>query len=160
MLFLLGPLNANPSEVGRIVGKLIDSETEEPLIGANVTVAGLPIGASTDVDGVYIINNVPEGEHKLIIQYIGYKETTITDVSVSFGQSTKMEAIELEPETIQGEEVVVEARFIKNTEAALLSKRLESEAITDGLSAEAISRTGAGEAAEAMTQVTGASVMD
>ncbi|NIQ04315.1 MAG: TonB-dependent receptor plug domain-containing protein, partial [Aliifodinibius sp.] len=47
-----------------------------------------------------------------------------------------------------------------NTEALLLKKRQLSNSVSDAISAEAISRTGSGNAAEAMTQVTGASVVD
>ncbi|MDZ7344638.1 MAG: TonB-dependent receptor, partial [candidate division KSB1 bacterium] len=66
----------------------------------------------------------------------------------------------LKPEALQAEEVIVEAQSLKNTEAALLKNRQKAAAVSDAISAEAISRSGSGSAADAMEQVTGASVVD
>lgn len=46
---------------GKIAGRVLDSQTNEPLIGANVSVKGTFLGAATDVDGFYTINNIPPG---------------------------------------------------------------------------------------------------
>ena len=46
---------------GKISGRIIDAETNEPLPGANVRLEGTVQGASSDVDGYYFILNVPPG---------------------------------------------------------------------------------------------------
>ena len=46
---------------GKIAGKVIDSETGEPLSGANIVILGTLMGAAADIDGDYFIINVPPG---------------------------------------------------------------------------------------------------
>ena len=53
-IYLLILLIASPvfgSTTGKIVGKAINSETDEPLIGVNVMIEGTSLGASTDMNG-------------------------------------------------------------------------------------------------------------
>lgn len=151
--------SAQSDQFGRISGILVDAQTDEPLIGANVYLEGTTIGAGSDLDGFFLIENAPPGLHDLIIDMIGYAETKLTAVEVTAGKMVQFEKIKVLPEAIEGEEVVVEARFIQQTEAAVLSQRKSAQAISDGLSSEAISQSGASKAADAMQQVTGASVI-
>lgn len=144
---------------GRITGVLVDSQTGEPLIGANVYLDGTSIGAGTDLDGSYVILNVPEGTYTLVISMLSYAETRVTDLKVKANETTQIN-LSVKPEELTGETVTVEARALENTEALLLKKRQLSNSVSDAISAEAISRSGSGNAAEAMTQVTGASVVD
>ena len=52
---------------GKLSGRVTDKSTGEPLISANVTIKGLKIGASTDVNGDYFILNVPPGTYTLMV---------------------------------------------------------------------------------------------
>jgi len=144
---------------GRITGKIVDSETGDALIGANVFLQGTMIGAACDLDGNYRIEKILPGKYPLIISMMGYTKTTITDVLVSAGKVTKINAA-INPEIIETEGVVITAKAVRNTEAALLKDRQKANAVSDAISAEAISRTGSSNAAEAMNHVTGASVVD
>lgn len=65
-----------------VTGTVVD-ESGEPLIGANVAVNGTNLGAVTDIDGAFSINNVPDNA-VLSISYVGY---TTQEVSVA-GKST------------------------------------------------------------------------
>ncbi|MEE4310574.1 MAG: TonB-dependent receptor [candidate division KSB1 bacterium] len=144
---------------GKIAGNLVDSETGMALIYANVRIDGTMMGAASDLEGNYMISAVPPGVYTLIIQYMGYTETKITDVQVIAGDVTKVNA-SIKPEVLQAEEVVVTAKALRNTESVLLKDRQRAIAVSDAISAEAISKAGSGNAAEAMKQVTGASVVD
>ncbi|MDZ7264017.1 MAG: TonB-dependent receptor [candidate division KSB1 bacterium] len=144
---------------GKIAGKLVDAETGSPLIGANVIIQGTNLGAASDLEGNYLINAVPTGTYTLVVMMMGYSRVTISDVVVTPNQVTKINA-SLKPEVIETEEVVVTAKAIRNTEAVLLKDRQKAAAVSDAISAEAISRSGNGNAAEAMKQVTGASIVD
>lgn len=57
-----------------IRGRVVDKVTQQPLIGANVTVTDLAdlTGAITDFDGYFIIEKVPVGRHSVGCSYIGY----------------------------------------------------------------------------------------
>ena len=64
LLFILGVLSGQTT--GKISGKITDSETNEPLIAANVLLEGANLGAATDVDGYYYIINVKPGTYNLM----------------------------------------------------------------------------------------------
>jgi outer membrane receptor protein involved in Fe transport len=159
ILFICSATLWAQNSTGKLVGKVVDSETGEDLIGANVYFEGTTLGAASDLDGTFFIDNIPPANYTLIVQMISYAVLNITDVNIVAGQTEKLELI-LKPEALTTEEVVVEAKMMKNNEASLLKVRQRSSAVSDAISAEAISRSGSGNAAEAMKQVTGASVVD
>ena len=61
-----------------IKGYVIDKKTNEPIIGAIVTIEGQNIGAQTDFDGRFVIKDVESGTDKLVVKSIGYKDHTRT----------------------------------------------------------------------------------
>src|SRR6185369_1787126 len=82
-----------------IHGKVIDPETKEGLIGANVVVKGTTLGTVTDFDGSYTIT-VPDSATTLAISYTGYTtvELQITDsdeLNASLGQGKLLEEVVL-----------------------------------------------------------------
>jgi len=64
--------NAQAKPFGKITGKVVDKETNEPLSGANVIVEGTSLGAATDTIGTYLILRVPPGKYTLVASMIGY----------------------------------------------------------------------------------------
>ena len=144
-------------EQGSIVGVVVDSENGETLPGANVVVEGTATGTTTDFDGRYELA-VDPGTYNLVFSYIGYNNATVQNVEVAAGEPTRIE-MALTSEAIGLDEVVVEARAVRNSEAALLSQRQKAAAVSDAISAEAIGRSGSSTASDALTKVTGASVV-
>ena len=82
---------------------------------------------------------------------------TVTDVVV--GDEPVQLDLTLTSEAIGLDEVIVEARAVRNSEAVLLRDRQKAVAVSDAISSEAISRSGGSDAADAMEKVTGASVV-
>ncbi|MDL2243975.1 TonB-dependent receptor [Parabacteroides sp. OttesenSCG-928-J18] len=62
--------------VAEIKGTVVDEEGE-PLIGANVFVPGTTIGVITEVDGSFVLRNVPASQKTLTFSYIGMEELTV-----------------------------------------------------------------------------------
>ncbi|MDE2825423.1 MAG: TonB-dependent receptor [Gemmatimonadota bacterium] len=147
------------TSMGRISGTVVDAETGDPLIGATVVVVGLELGAMADLEGTYLIRNVPAGLHAVQVSMIGYAATRITEIRVEPGQVSRID-ITVEQELIVADVVEVTARSLENTEASLLKHRQNALSISDAISAEDISRGAQGDVAAAMTRVTGASVVD
>ncbi len=143
---------------GTLTGAVIDGETGEPVIGGNVYFENTALGAATDLDGNYIIFNIPAGSYTLIVSVIGYSDTRIANVRIAEGKIEKMD-VTLKTEILTTEVVVVEAEALKDSEGSLLRLRQKSESVSDAISAEEISKTGSGDAAAAMSRVTGASVV-
>ncbi|WP_069130888.1 TonB family protein [Rhodohalobacter halophilus] len=63
---------------GKLTGKVLDSETRQPLAGANINLAGSNVGASTDMDGNFSIDVDGSGEVELIFSYIGYEKASLS----------------------------------------------------------------------------------
>ena len=96
---------------GKISGSIIDSDTKDPLIAANVIVRNTNLGAATDVEGYYSIVNIKPGLYTLVVDMIGYKQLVLENVRVSVNRTTMIDA-SLSPTVIQGETVVVEVDAI------------------------------------------------
>ncbi len=94
---------------GKIVGTVTDKSTGDMLIGANIVLEGSGLGASTDQDGYFAILNIPPGVYTLTVYYVGYSTLKIQNVNVSIDRTTTRN-VELTPEAIRGEEIIVEAK--------------------------------------------------
>ena len=96
---------------GKISGSIIDADTNDPLIAANVIVRDTNLGSATDVDGYYSIVNIKPGLYTVVVDMIGYKQLVLENVRVSVNRTTTIDA-SLSPTVIQGETVVVEVDAI------------------------------------------------
>lgn len=94
---------------GKIAGRVIDSKTREPIPAVNIVIEGTNYGTATNVEGYYVINNVPPGVYTLVVSAIGYEKKIIKNVKVSADFTTRLN-IELSEEAIQLETIVVEAQ--------------------------------------------------
>ncbi len=149
---------AEPGGSARIMGRLLSAENGEPILGASAYLEGTKLGCVSDLDGYYMIKNVPSGTYTLIISAIGYHQITVTSVEVTDGASLAFD-FSLKKQVYEMEGIVVKAKSVRTTQAALLKDRQQATYVSDAISAEQISRSGSGNAAEAMTKVTGASVV-
>ena len=90
------------AEGGRISGIVIEKDSGEPLPGVSILVEGEGIGADSDVNGQFIIINVPPGTYTLKTSYIGYATVKVTDLIVNIGRTSKQD-FALTQEVIEGE---------------------------------------------------------
>ena len=144
---------------GTLTGTVVDADTGEPMIGASVFVTELGTGAATDLDGRYTVRQVPAGSYTVQFSYIGYGAQTVENVQITSGQTTTINiTLSIGAELA---EVVVEAEEIieANSEAGMLRIRAKAAQVSDAVSAETIAQSGSSDAADAMEQVTGASVV-
>jgi hypothetical protein len=75
---------------GRIRGKVTDLQTGEPLIGANVLIAGTSFGGATDVNGNYEIRNLNAGVYEVKASYVGYQSIVTSNVRVTTDLATDL----------------------------------------------------------------------
>lgn len=127
LIFIFNNLSAQ--NTGKIVGTVLDAETNEPLIGANIIIEGTILGATSDIDGTFIILRVPPGTYEVHAQYIGYNEVVMKDVKVLTDLTTTLN-FKLSPEVIQGEQVVVVAETpIVRKDLTSVEARVQAEDI-------------------------------
>ncbi|NOX90016.1 MAG: TonB-dependent receptor [Calditrichaeota bacterium] len=109
IFFFLLIYNLQAGTSGKIVGLVSDAKTGEPLPGVNVVLEGTVMGASTDLEGYYVILNVPPGEYTMTFSMIGYSTKKITNVRVNIDQTTTIN-MKMEEMTLDiGEEITVVA---------------------------------------------------
>ena len=91
-------------------GQVVDKDAQVPLIGVNVVVAGSQplLGASTDNNGRFVIEDVPVGRVTLQVTYIGYEPVVVHDVLVTAGKELVL-TIEMAESVIETEGVTVVA---------------------------------------------------
>jgi outer membrane receptor protein involved in Fe transport len=113
-----------------ISGTVTDKSNKETLPGVSITVKGKTIGASTNGSGKFSFTTTQNPPFTLVVSYLGYKtvETTVSSASSSL-------SIELEPQAILGQEVVVAA-------SRTPERILESPVSIERVSAAAIKESG------------------
>lgn len=108
LLFLLLPMLVLGGTRGKIKGKVMDQDTGEPLIGANIIVIGTSLGAATDIEGNYTILNVEPGVYEVRASYVGYQAKTVSNVRINADLTTDLD-FELLGSGFETEEVSVVA---------------------------------------------------
>lgn len=73
-----------------IRGKVIDRESNITLPFANVVVSNTnpKLGTTTDVDGNFKIENLPEGRYTLQVSYVGYEVAIVPEVQLGTAKET------------------------------------------------------------------------
>lgn len=146
-------------EAGRILGKINDAQTGEPIAGAQVYLVDQSAGTLTNLDGRYVLSRIPAGTHALRIEFLGYGTKTVTGVDVNSGRNTVMN-VTLDPEAVQLDAIEVTADRERGSSAFLLDQRRTSSALVDAVGAAEISRTPDSDAAEVARRMTGVTVTD
>ena len=133
LMFLLIALPAfmYGQSAGKIVGIVKDKTSGEALPGVNVLIDGTTYGGATDVDGFYVILNVPVGVYDIRANFIGYGDVVMSGIRVS--ASTTSEAnFEMAEATVEGQAVVVTAtkplveKHVTQSVALVTSEDLEN----------------------------------
>ena len=74
---------------GSVKGKVIDTESGDPLPFVNVVVeqkGNIITGSTTDFDGKYVIKSISPGKYDIKVKFVGYKPTLIQGVLVTAGK--------------------------------------------------------------------------
>ena len=79
------------AKTGKITGQIMDQGSNEPLAGANIVLQGTGMGAAADLDGFFIILNVPPGAYTVEVSMIGYASYIQENVQVSVNQTTTLD---------------------------------------------------------------------
>lgn len=156
---VLGAAPALSQETGSVSGVVVDNANGESLPGANVSIAGTTTGTATDLKGRYTLKGLEPGSYDVVFSFVGFQKKTITGVEVEAGEVTTLNAT-LSEQTAQLDEVIVEAEASRSSEAGLLKQRSRAASVSNAIGAEEISRAGAGNVADAMSKVTGASIVE
>ena len=135
-------------------GSVADSSTNERLVGAIVVLRGMAVGGVTDREGNFRIPKIPTGSHVIRVSYVGYKFKEF-DVNVA-AQDIALN-VQLTPEFIQGEDVVITAQA--RGQIAAINQQITSNTIVNVISEEKIKELPDANAAEAIGRLPGVSII-
>jgi hypothetical protein len=113
-----------------IRGNITDNDTKLPLIGAIVRIPNTDpiIGATTDVNGSFRLQNIPIGRASIQLSYMGYETITVPNIEVNSGKEVVLNLSMQESALKLGEVVVRSDR--KKGEAINDMSQLSSHSIT------------------------------
>ncbi len=138
---------------GTLRGVVYDKTAQDGLPGANIIIKGTTLGAAADLDGKYIVRNLPAGKHTVVVTYIGYIQIS-EEVTIKVGERLEKD-FELLPEAIQGETIVVTAQAQGQIEA--IQQQLTSDKIANVISEAKIQEMPDFNAASALSRLPGVS---
>ena len=124
------------AQTGKISGRVLDASTGEPLPGVNVFIEGTTRGATTGLDGDYIMIGVRPGTYTIIASFVGFATERREGVGVNVDLTTTVD-FDLREEVIQGEEIVVTAnavavrKDVTGSEARVTAETIDQLPVTE-----------------------------
>jgi len=131
-ILILGFCSLFAGTTGKISGVITDAETGEGLPGVNIQLVGTELGGSTDLDGVFIILNIPPGLYTVEFSFIGYQTLKVNEVRVNVDFTTRMEhslratAVEMNAIEVTGERNPLVRQDLTNTQVAITSETIDA----------------------------------
>lgn len=117
-----------------VTGKVLDADTDEPLIGATVAVVGTSTGTATSLNGSFKLNVKP-GTMQLKISYVGYESKEI-EASVRDGEVIDLGTFVLESNALNLNEVKVVASVAVRRETPVALSTLEPKVILEKMGSQ------------------------
>ena len=143
------------AQTGSIRGKVFDKDTKDPLTGANIIIDNTSFGAASDLDGKYIIRNIPAGTQKITISYIGYNSVSM-EVTITANRTVEQDFY-LSAQAIQGQTVTITAQA--QGQISAIQQQLTSDKISNVVSEARIQELPDFNAAQAISRLPGVSTL-
>lgn len=136
MIFLIPFIFTAAGTTGKLTGQIIDENTGQTLPFANITISGTNLGAATNLDGKYVILNIPPGKYSIKFQYIGFQTKVADNVSISIDQTTKIN-VSLSEASLEIGEVVVQAQYggiqkdVTSSQSLISSEKIDALPVSE-----------------------------
>lgn len=132
------------------------SDSNQPLPGATVKIAGSSKVVITDVDGKFSVNDLQPGHYDLQFSYLGYESQNMT-IDLLSDQSLDLGVISMFQKQKNIDEVVVTGS-LKNSEARALNMQKNAINISNVIASDGIGKLPDRNAAETVQRVQGVSI--
>lgn len=143
-------------DTGSIVGKITDKDfNDEPLPFANVLIKGTTKGTSSDIDGLFALENLEPGSYDIEFSFVGY-ETQVITATVVANKVTEIN-IPMGTSSASLDEVLIQTTVSRESETALLLEQKKAVEIKQSIGADELSRKGVSDAAGAVAKISGVS---
>jgi len=151
--------SAQQVPTGRIVGRIIDAATGLGISDVGVQRVGATSGVQSGVDGRFTLTSVPAGTVTIHARRIGYVPKTVTGVYLAANQTLELN-ISLKNSATLVAGLVVTASAERGTVNEALDQQRTAVGVVNSVTAEQISKSPDGDAAQAVQRVSGVTVQD
>ena len=116
-----------------ITGKVVNSNTGEPLQGANVLIEQTSLGGATDENGLFSIRNLPVGNYTISASVIGYEiqkkliYTESKNITINFSLTSKI---------LEGENIIVSASRAITGKTPIAFSNIDSRTLSEKYSSQ------------------------
>jgi len=119
------------SQTQTVRGQVIDKDSRYPVIGATVMVLDSDpiLAAATDVDGYFVIKNVPIGRVSLKVSSLGYQDYFASNLLVVSGKELQVN-IQMEESITKLDEIVISSKKngeVNNENASVSVRSFDAE---------------------------------
>lgn len=142
------------AQTGTIIGTVTDENKGQPLPGANLRIEGTSIGTGTNAEGRYSLKSVPEGQHILVVSYLGYQTREI-QITIEAGKTTTRN-IALADNFVELDGIMVQG--YRGGQASALNQQQAAGNIKNIISSELMSTFSDHNTAEVLERVPGVSL--
>lgn len=154
-----------PNTPGVITGYVTDAASGEGLAYTNIVIrevtstdARVQAGGSIALTKGQYFARVAPGRYELSFLYLGYESVTSATLEVEPGATLELD-VSMKVEPIEFQTFTVQATAIRNTAVSALAEKKKAIALQEAITAEEISKGTDSDAAEALSRVTGLSVV-
>ncbi len=159
-LLIAPALLAQPPASGTITGTVYDAQSGRPITGVVIAVDGaVDLQNVTDSLGTFTLK-VAAGKHTLHFVADNYVEVDMRDVEVTAGEVREASTLLSNKANVTSIDVVEKLDVEQSTAEALLTERKFASVVSDSISHQELQKQPAGDAAGALTRVTGVTVGD
>jgi iron complex outermembrane recepter protein len=120
------------AQTGSVSGTITDSDSKEPIIGASILVENTTLGSITDLEGKFVIKNIPAGSQTVLIKYIGYEDVR-QSIEIKSGETVALGSIAIATTAIAMREVEVFANVVEDRKTPVAVSTITSIEINEQL---------------------------
>ena len=160
VLFLSLITHLTFSQNSIIKGNVIEEKTGKTLPGVNIIIKETKFSTITDLDGNYIIKNVPPGKYEIEFSYFGFQTKIVSEVITTANETTDVNTSLIEKANVLDEVVITKTKAKAESVKSLLLMQKNNASVSDGVSAETIKKTPDKTTSDVLKRISGASIQD
>ncbi len=107
LLWCFSPIIAQNQPTGTLAGVLLDSASNQAIVGATLRIEDHPYGTYTNTQGRFFLRSLPAGQYSVLISMLGYTARRVA-VRITPRDTTRL-TIHLREQLLQTNDVVVAA---------------------------------------------------
>ncbi len=128
-VLITGSLLSQINQSCKVVGKVVNSSNNEPVVFAKITVINLNKGSVTSEDGSFEIDNIVPGVYSFKATASGFEDAIINEITVTIARTTILN-FQMDQRVVNQQEVTILASpFVKKSESPLSLRTLNATEI-------------------------------